>query len=93
MFSFHPHPVLLSSVECIWKVCALHSKKKLLFDSFPKAPGFFFFFVNLMVKPNTGRPESKAPHLALRHLQWHGETANVTAAKQEGSVIVKRLIK
>lgn len=72
-------------------LCILRKNYFLTVSQKPQA--FFFFFVNLMVKPNTGRPESKAPHLALRHLQWHGETANVTAAKQEGSVIVKRLIK
>lgn len=69
-------------------------EEKLLFDNFPKAPGIIhFFFLKLMVKCNTGRPESRAPPLALRDLQWHGETANVTAAKEEGSVIGKCLIK
>lgn len=54
------------------------------FFSVSQKPQTFFSALNLMVKTKTGRPEGKVPPLALRDLQWHGQTANVTAAKERG---------
>lgn len=43
LFSFHPHPVLLSRVECIWRLCALHSKKNYFLTISPKPQALLFF--------------------------------------------------
>lgn len=68
-------------------------KEKLLFDNFPKAPGIILFFSKVNGKMQYWKARMQSSPLALRDLQWHGETANMTAAKEEGSVIGKCLIK
>lgn len=66
-------------------------KEKLLFDNFPKAPDISFS--KFSGKTQYWKAIRQLCPLALRDLQQQGETANVTAAKEEGSVIGKCLIK
>lgn len=66
-------------------------EEKLLFDNFPKAPDISFSKCN--GETQYWKAIKQPSPLALRDLQWQGETANVTAAKEEGSVIRKHLIK